>query len=463
MEHMKTKQILFGLLVLSLLSCNYVTQMIVPPTATPIPTLTQTSTPSLTPTATQLVPAYIPPQCEAQPIATLSPDIIIHPTPEFETKEISKRSQLQILDEINDIVREVYVYPDFNGRDWTEIVERYRAMVDEGLTTDDFYFAMQNMLYELGDDHSAFIPPVGVQEIEAELKGESQFVGVGAYSDIDLDRGRLIVISTYPGSPAEYGGLRSHDSILSIDGEPVTRETGIRTLGPECSAVRLTVQSPSGSPRDMLLIRSEIKGNIPIDARLVPTTDGSKIGYIFIPSFADESLPPQIEAALQEFGQLDGLILDLRWNGGGTDTVAFPIMSFFTEGKLGEFVSRTDSHPLLIEANPIQNSQTVPLVVMVSENTASFGEVFAGLMRDARGAKITGETSLGNVEALHAYGLRGGSQIWIAAETFDSDFSDDDWEATGIIPDLPASATWDSFDFESDPAIAASLELLGHH
>jgi hypothetical protein len=53
--------------------------------------------------------------------------------------------------------------------------------------------------------------------------------------------------------------------------------------------------------------------------------------------------------------------------------------------------------------------------------------------------------------------------IWIASETFDSDFSDEDWEETGIIPDLPAPAEWDTFYFDTDPAISAALELLGHH
>jgi C-terminal processing protease CtpA/Prc len=100
---------------------------------------------------------------------------------------------------------------------------------------------------------------------------------------------------------------------------------------------------------------------------------------------------------------------------------------------------------------------------MVSEDTVSFGEIFAGVMRDVRGAKITGETSLGNVEVLKGYDFEDGSVIWIASETFDSDFSDDDWEETGIIPDLPAPAEWDTFYFDTDPAIPAALELLGHH
>ncbi|NTW12973.1 MAG: hypothetical protein HGA30_06650, partial [Anaerolineales bacterium] len=261
---------------------------------------------------------------------------------------------------------------------------------------------------------------------------------------------------------AEYAGLQPHDSILLVDGMPITFETGIRTLGPECTAVKLTVQSPGESPRDVMLVRSAIEGGVPIDARLVSTTDGSRIGYIFIPSFYDETLPPQIENALEEFGELDGLILDVRMNGGGSSTVAYPILEFFTDGKLGEFVSRTEARPLTIDANPVHNSQTVPLVVMVSEDTVSFGEIFAGVLRDARGAKITGETSLGNVELLHGYDFDDGSVMWIASETFDSAFSDNDWERDGIVPDIQAYADWDMFHFDTDPSITAALELLGH-
>lgn len=465
MEQMKINRFFFGLLVLSLLSCNFVTQMIVPPTVTPTPAFTPTSTitPSPTSTATPLVPAYIPPQCDASvPLPMISPDLTIHPTPKSETKEISKRLQLQIIDEIEHIVKQVYVYPDYNGRDWKGIVAQYRVKIVEGLKTEDFYLEMQFMIDELGDEHSAFISPVEVQQAEQELRGENEFVGIGVYSNVDLERGRLVVISTFPGSPAEYAGLQPHDSILLVDGLPVSADTGIRTLGPECTSVVLTVQSPGESPRDVVLVRTPIDGNIPIDARLVSTGDGSRIGYIFIPSFYDETLPPQIEQALQNFGNLDGLILDVRLNGGGASTVLIPILEFFTNGGIGVFVSRFESRPLSIEANPIHNSQTVPLVVMVSEDTASFGEIFAGVMRDARGAKITGKTSLGNVEVLHGYDFDDGSVMWIASETFDSAFSDDDWERDGIIPNINAYSPWDTFTFDTDPSIAVALELLGY-
>jgi hypothetical protein len=52
--------------------------------------------------------------------------------------------------------------------------------------------------------------------------------------------------------------------------------------------------------------------------------------------------------------------------------------------------------------------------------------------------------------------------MWLASETFHSAFSSANWEETGIIPDVQISAPWDTFYFENDPSIAASVQLMGH-
>jgi carboxyl-terminal processing protease len=457
------KRIVFGLLLLSMLACNFVTQMVYPPTPTPTPTATSTATatPSFTPTP-QLQPAYIPPECATVPLATIPPDLTVQATPEGEIVDVSQDEQLSIFRELGEVVEGIYVYPDYNGKDWNEIESRYQARIEAGLDTQSFYNEMSLMIAELGDEHSFFISPQEVAEAEAELRGDIEFVGVGIYGQPDFERGRLIVVSTFPGSPAEYGGIQHHDSILSIDGQAVHENFSNLLRGPQCSAVILSVQSPGEAPRDVMLLRYAIQGNVPIDARLVSTGDGSRIGYIFIPSFFDETLPGQIENALNQFGPLDGLLLDLRMNGGGSSSVTYPILEYFIDGNLGQFVSRHDARELQIDANEIQNSQTVPLVVMVSQDTVSFGEIFAGVLQDAGRARIVGETSLGNVEVLHGYDFEDGSQVWIAAETFRSAFSDANWEQTGIVPDVEAFAEWDTFYFETDPSIAAAINLLGH-
>ncbi|MGE5376119.1 MAG: S41 family peptidase [Bacteroidota bacterium] len=462
---MRLKKIFPAFLLVFLLSCNFVTQAIYPPTATLIPTATATLTASPTPTATAvpIVPAYIPQECASRPLATVAPEALVVPTEENQANaEISESEQMGILQQVDEIVRKVYVYPDFNGKNWNEIEARYKSKVEAGLGADDFYMQMENMIEELGDEHSFFLSPLEVKKSEAELKGENDFVGIGVYTTPDVDRRRLVVISTFPGSAAAYAGIEPHDSILQVDGQPVIDENHNLLRGPACSAMMVTVQSPGEAARQIMLVRHAIKGNLRIDARLVHTTDGSKIGYIFIPTFFDETIPRQVEDALNQFGTLNGLILDLRMNGGGSSTVANPILSFFTAGRLGQFVSRDESRPLGVDPDPIQNSQTVPMVVMVSQDTVSYGEIFAGIMRDSRHAKITGETSLGNVEVLHGFNFDDGSQLWLASERFFPAHSDENWEETGIVPDVQAYAPWDTFNFDNDPSVAEAVKLLGH-
>ncbi|MEW6086322.1 MAG: S41 family peptidase [Chloroflexota bacterium] len=458
---MNKKRILYGFLVLSLLACNYVTQLTNPATPTP-PVAVITAT--LSPTSAPLVPAYVPPECTSVAPATVPPQQIA-PTQTLEPiTEISQGTQLQIFDELTEIIDEVYVYPDFNGKDWEEIKTRYRGVIEGGIPTEQFYVEVNNMIVELGDEHSFYLSPLDAAASEAELRGENNYVGVGIYSLPDEERQTFTVISTFPDSPARYAGIQPHDKIIAVDGIPleVNENTASRVRGPQCSAVVLTVQTLNEAPRDLLLYRTAIRGNLTIEQRLVPTSDGSKIGYIFIPSFFDETIPPQIEQALNDFGPLDGLILDLRLNGGGSSSVVDPILEWFTDGNLGEFVSRTSSRPLEVNGESIHNSQDVPLILIVSEDTVSYGEIFAAVLKDSGRAKVVGETSLGNVEVLHGYDFEDDSQLWIASETFYSATSDTNFEETGIIPDLPAFAEWDTITFETDPSITAALELLGH-
>jgi C-terminal processing protease CtpA/Prc len=232
--------------------------------------------------------------------------------------------------------------------------------------------------------------------------------------------------------------------------------------GPECSAVVLTVQSPGQEPREMTLVRARIHSPALIQSALVPTADGSRIGYIFLPSFYDQTIPEQVATALESFGTLDGLIIDNRMNGGGSSDVLEPILGYFVSGHLGNYTSRHDSRSMQIEASPIQNSHTVPIVVLVSENTVSFGEVFSGVLKDSGRAQIVGEPTLGNVEILHGYNFSDGSRLWIAEETFTPLNSQANWEVTGIVPDLMAYQDWDTFTFETDPSVAAAVQLLGH-
>ncbi len=459
---MNAKRLPVIVLILLSLSCNAITRVFVAPTATPTATMT------LEPTATPLEAGlYIPPSCQAKPVATIpAATTAAQPTPGLGTNPIiSKDKQLRVFDALTKKISTVYLYPDFNGLDWKGTVAKYRTQVKNGLDTETFYAKMSELVSLLGDEHSSFLSPVELAASDAELAGENNYVGIGVLVLPMLEKKRLTLLSVFPGSSAEHGGLKQHDDILAVDGIPLFENGEVhseRVRGPECSAVVLTVQSPGEEAREVMFMRYRITTSLPIVSRLVRTTDGSRIGYIFLPSFFDETIPRQVKKALQDFGTLDGLILDNRMNGGGSSSVVNPIFSYFTSGTIGHFASRTEKHELNITANPVENSQDVPLVILVGTDTVSFGEIFSGAMQDIGRAQVVGQTTLGNVETLDGYDFEDGSRAWIAQERFVPLHSDADWEKTGIIPDVEAYADWDMFTFENDPSVAAALKLLGH-
>src|SRR5690606_33776243 len=136
------------------------------------------------------------------------------------------------------------------------------------------------------------------------------------------------------------------------------------------------------------------------------------------------------------------------------------ILSLFTEGTVGYFVSRDETRPFEIEAEDVGGSQDVPLVVLVGVATASFGEVMSGVLQNSDGAVVMGETSPGNVETLWGYEFENGARVWLAFATFQPVGLDVAvWEDTGIVPDVEVPTRWDLFTEATDPALAAAVDL----
>jgi carboxyl-terminal processing protease len=186
------------------------------------------------------------------------------------------------------------------------------------------------------------------------------------------------------------------------------------------------------------------------------------VGYIFLPTLGDRAIPDTVRHSLEAFGSLDGLIIDNRMNPGGISTASQEILGFFVSGTVGEFITREAIEPWRVVAEPIHNSQQVPLIVLVGEDTVSYGEIVSGILQDLGRARVVGQTTPGNVEQLRRFDFEDGSRVWLASATFEPANAQADWETTGIVPDSEVIADWSAFAFESDPAIAAALEILGH-
>jgi carboxyl-terminal processing protease len=433
----------------------------------PVPAASQTPAVTASPTETVVSPAatvVTPTHTVVSPTLTPALTSLLTPSP----TPLSQALQLRIFDELWNAVKDEYLYPDFNGLDWEAIYIEYQQRIQDGLSNAEFYEAMDEMIMRLGDDHSVFLSPSQVAEEDAEYQGEYDYVGVGVMLSAIPDRQRAVILVTFPGSPAEKAGLKPRDCILAVNNEPILDEYGFLkdiVRGPEGTQVNLTVESPGQTPREMTLTRQRITSDLPVPYTTLTSTQGQRIGYIFLFTFTDIGMPDQVGNALEALsagGALDGLIIDNTQNSGGADTVLKPILAYFTQGTLGYFISRDEKRPLEIKKSmDIAGSTGVPLVVLIGLDTISYGEVFAGVLQDTGRAHLIGETTGGNVETLWSYDFEDGSRAWLAHESFlPVIHPDQNWEQTGIIPDQTIIANWDEYATEDDPRVKAALDYF---
>ncbi len=377
----------------------------------------------------------------------------------------------EVLRQLCDLVRENYVYPDYNGVDWDA---KCNSMADLVPTIEDdatFYALMDELIESLGDDHSYFLSPQEAEEEDRAWAGSLDYVGIGVYVTRVDDKPYAVVLAPMPGGPAEAAGIRARDRILTIDGTPACcNDDGSDNfdlmLGEKGTEVRLLVQPPGEAPRELTVERSSITMQLPILTHRF-TTPGGNVGYLFLPSLDESTIASRTRGAIRHLldeGPLDGLILDLRTNYGGEYRQLTGILGLFTEGYGGYFLTRGgEQRPLTIEADPIDGSQTIPLAVLIGPETASYAEVLAGVLQFKGRATLVGETTEGNVETLHAHALADGSRLWLAEEAYL--FPDGtSMEGRGLQPDIPLPMSvkdeWAIYPLEEDPQILAALHWL---
>ena len=243
------------------------------------------------------------------------------------------------------------------------------------------------------DPYTEFFSEEGMSDFEILTTGK--YGGVGALIRQKDDWVRIA--QPYEGSPADRGGLKIGDRILSIDGKSTrgftTEQVSALLKGEPGSRVKVTVEHLDSTQQTVTLRRERI--SIPGVPYAGWVADG--IGYIRHSDFT-EGCYEQMRAAVERLrgeGELRGLILDYRSNGGGILQEAVKILSMFvpkgtvvltTRGRTEQKEYRTESEPILPE---------VPLAVLVNGNTASSSEIVAGALQDLDRAVLIGQRSYG--------------------------------------------------------------------
>lgn len=321
------------------------------------------------------------------------------------------------------------------------------------------YGAVEGMVAALGDPYTLFMTPSDTREFENSLSGTLE--GIGA--QLDLKDGRVLVIAPIKGSPAEKAGLQPKDEIVSVDAKPVhdlSLENVVSFIrGAKGTIVVLEIaRAGVTSPIKMSVTRDAI--HVPsVESKVIKTATGS-LGYIALNQFGDDSVS-ELQKAIRAFPvkDLKGIILDLRFNGGGYLDGAVSLVSMFQKSGEVVTVSRRDSDP---EVHVVMGSPLLPdlpLVVLINGGSASASEITAGALQDNKRATIIGTQSFGKGTVQEIIELPGGSSLRVTTAHWLTP-SGHDLGKKGVTPDIIIDHTIEQYKSGYDPQLLAAEAWL---
>ncbi len=251
--------------------------------------------------------------------------------------------------------------------------------------------AIPGMLRVL-DPHSNFFDPKSFSLLREEQKGK--YYGVGM--QVGPRNNKVIVIAPFAGTPAYRAGIHPGDIIVAVDGKPTdnlgTSEVAEMLKGPKGTAVRITVlREGTEKPLTFNVVRDEIpRYSVDLHFLIRPG-----IGYMHVSGF-QETTDREVQDALDEMGELKGLVLDLRQNPGGLLNEGVDVADkFLKKGQVIVSHHGRSSPERTYRAAHGNAGKEYPIVVLVNRGTASAAEIVAGAIQDHDRGLILGETTFG--------------------------------------------------------------------
>ena len=250
--------------------------------------------------------------------------------------------------------------------------------------------AIPGMLRGL-DPHSNFLDPKNYSALQEEQRG--RYYGVGM--QVGPRNSKVIVIAPFAGAPAYRAGIRPGDVISAVDGHPAdnlsTAEVADLLKGPKGTTVHITIlREGSPKPLEFSIVRDEIpRYSVDVHFLIRPG-----IGYLHINGF-QETTEAETQAALDEMGELKGLILDLRNNPGGLLNAGVGVAAKFL--KKGQVIvsHHGRNSPEQVYRAAHGSTKDYPIVVLVNHGTASAAEIVSGALQDHDRGLIAGEPTFG--------------------------------------------------------------------
>ncbi|NOK57587.1 MAG: PDZ domain-containing protein [Chloroflexi bacterium AL-W] len=431
--------------------------------------IAQQPTPTSLPAATATLPPTLEPSATPLPTATPEPTPTFVPvTPTATTTPLSVEQQSEVFTQVWELIRDRYVYSDYRGLDWNAVREEFAPRVAAAATTEEFYTLMYELIDRLGDEHTRFVSPREVADEQARFNGELSYGGIGASVRAVSEGGLITQLAN--GGPAEEAGLQIRDIIVQVEGIDFNDPTAFGPGGPLSEVrgipgtyVNLSILSPDGAIREVPVVRRIIESEAfsSVKAQLLP---GTQIGLLTIDTFFVDALDQRVREQLETLTEdqtLEGLIIDVRGNGGGrVDLMLATIGLFVDGGSIGNTAGRNRSSELTVPSGTLMPQfANVPMVVLTGSETVSAAEMFAAGLQVLDRARTVGTASAGNTENLLSHELVDGSRLWLAELAYQLP-NGELIEGRGVQPDIEVDTEWWRYTPSEDPQIQAALDTL---
>jgi carboxyl-terminal processing protease len=287
------------------------------------------------------------------------------------------------------------------------------AYVDEPDDSVMYEGAIRGLLEQL-DPHSVYIPPEQQEQVDETMQGE--FSGIGI--QFEIREGVITVVSPIPGTPADRMGLRAGDQIVEIE--------AVNAIGITNDEVRQQLRGPEGTQVDIgvrrtgkadLIELTITRGKIPIHSvEAAFLLEDGKTGYIMISQFTAVT-DDELEQALLmlERQGMQQLVFDLRGNSGGYRVQAHEVADKFLTGNkiILTTQGRADGTSDTLWSTSAGTHAYVPMVILVSNGTASASEIVAGAVQDHDRGLILGQPTFGKGLVQYPFQLDDGSVVRI--------------------------------------------------
>ncbi len=384
---------------------------------------------------------------------------------------LNAADRMSIFDKVWSKINDKYYDSKLNGIDWKAVRAKYQPLAQQTANDQDFYAVLKQMVNEMHDAHTRFLTPREALDYQ-----KKQGTGLGMLlSQID---GQTIVLNVQQGSEAERAGVRSGMLVKTIGGQNVNdllAEINQKIGGSSSDRARKILSNRrllEGEPETQVPVGLTDENGRDLTVTLTRKTVGqeakaasrmldSGIGYISLNSFRGNAFEV-FKTELEKIRGAKGLIIDLRYNGGGSILQVLKIAGLFEEkgASFGRMYNRSQKIVNISAVGDNKNIYAAPVVILLNAYSASGSELFAGGLQEAGRARVIGRQSCGCLLGIsEERKFKGGGVLHLSELGFLS-AQLNVYEKIGITPDRSVAETLAAIRTPADEDLIEAEKLV---